>query len=70
MSTFKEQKQRAYEQYLNCQDDLAKNTFMESMKEQNQVLYYGVSSRLSLCLRAMAKAVLVLMTVYSCYRSI
>lgn len=38
-----EQLKRAYDQYKSCGDDLAKNTFMESMKEQNQVLYYAVS---------------------------
>lgn len=31
---------RAYDQYSSRQDDLAKNTFMTSMKEQNEVLYY------------------------------
>ncbi|KAF2119563.1 hypothetical protein BDV96DRAFT_486899 [Lophiotrema nucula] len=35
-----EQVRRAYEQYRSRPDDLAKNTFMTSMKEQNEVLYY------------------------------
>lgn len=37
-----EQVQRAYQQYSSRQDDLAKNTFMASMKAQNEVLYYRV----------------------------
>ncbi|KAJ5227510.1 Malic enzyme NAD-binding [Penicillium citrinum] len=35
-----EQVERAYQQYSSRQDDLAKNTFMASMKAQNEVLYY------------------------------
>ncbi|KAL5343256.1 hypothetical protein BJX70DRAFT_394256 [Aspergillus crustosus] len=35
-----EQVDRAYAQYQSRPDDLAKNTFMASMKIQNQVLYY------------------------------
>ncbi|KAJ5712559.1 hypothetical protein N7493_009027 [Penicillium malachiteum] len=35
-----EQVRRAYEQYSSRPDDLAKNTFMASMKAQNEVLYY------------------------------
>ncbi|KAF2496905.1 hypothetical protein BU16DRAFT_525979 [Lophium mytilinum] len=35
-----EQVQRAYEQYSSRPSDLAKNTFMTSMQEQNEVLYY------------------------------
>jgi malate dehydrogenase (oxaloacetate-decarboxylating) len=31
---------RAYEQYSSRPNDIAKNTFMTSMKEQNEVLYY------------------------------
>ena len=42
MSTLEEQVKRAYEQYSSRPDDLAKNTFMTSMKEQNEVLYYRV----------------------------
>jgi len=37
-----EQVQRAYQQYSSRSDDLAKNTFMASMKAQNEVLYYNV----------------------------
>jgi malate dehydrogenase (oxaloacetate-decarboxylating) len=33
---------RAYDQYSSRGDDLAKNTFMTSMQEQNTVLYYRV----------------------------
>jgi malate dehydrogenase (oxaloacetate-decarboxylating) len=42
VNTLEEQLQRAYQQYQSRGDDLAKNTFMESLKEQNQVLYYRV----------------------------
>ncbi|MCJ1376194.1 NAD-dependent malic enzyme, mitochondrial [Loxospora ochrophaea] len=42
VQTLDEQVQRAYEQYSSRQNDLAKNTFMTSMKEQNEVLYYRV----------------------------
>lgn len=42
VQTFDEQVKRAYQQYCNRGDDLAKNTFMTSMKEQNEVLYYRV----------------------------
>lgn len=35
-----EQANRAYEQYLSRDSDIAKNTFMTSMSEQNTVLYY------------------------------
>ncbi|KAA6415822.1 MAG: putative NAD-dependent malic enzyme [Lasallia pustulata] len=40
VQTLEEQVRRAYQQYSSRQDDLAKNTFMTSMKEQNEVLYY------------------------------
>ncbi|KAF2014045.1 hypothetical protein BU24DRAFT_464758 [Aaosphaeria arxii CBS 175.79] len=40
VQTLEEQVQRAYEQYSSRPNDLAKNTFMTSMKEQNEVLYY------------------------------
>ncbi|KAJ5718420.1 hypothetical protein N7488_004066 [Penicillium malachiteum] len=40
IQTLDEQVQRAYEQYSTRPDDLAKNTFMASMKAQNEVLYY------------------------------
>jgi hypothetical protein len=42
VATLDEQVERAYRQYSTRQDDLAKNTFMTSMKEQNEVLYYRV----------------------------
>jgi malate dehydrogenase (oxaloacetate-decarboxylating) len=42
VQTLDEQVKRAYEQYSSRPDDLAKNTFMTSMKEQNEVLYYKV----------------------------
>lgn len=47
-----QQVKRAYQQYSTRQDDLAKNTFMTSLAEQNQVLYFRVSYLiviLSLC---------------------
>lgn len=37
-----DQVRRAYQQYQSKPDDLAKNTFMASMKEQNEVLFYKV----------------------------
>lgn len=40
IQTLDEQVRRAYAQYQSRPDDLAKNTFMTSMKEQNEVLYY------------------------------
>lgn len=33
---------RAHEQYMSRADNLAKNTFLTSLKEQNEVLYYKV----------------------------
>lgn len=39
-ATLESQVDRAYQQFLSRKDDLAKNTFMTSMKEQNEVLYY------------------------------
>lgn len=44
VQTLDQQVKRAYSQYQSRQDDLAKNTFMTSMKEQNEILYYRVSS--------------------------
>ncbi|KAL0935626.1 NAD-dependent malic enzyme [Colletotrichum truncatum] len=38
--TLDQQLKRAYQQYSTRQDDLAKNTFLTSLKEQNEVLYY------------------------------
>jgi malate dehydrogenase (oxaloacetate-decarboxylating) len=43
VQTLDQQVKRAYQQYSSRQDDLAKNTFMTSLFEQNQVLYYRVS---------------------------
>lgn len=34
------QVERAYQQYLTRSDDLAKNTFLTSLKDQNEVLYF------------------------------
>ena len=42
IQTLEEQVRRAYEQYSSRTDDLAKNTFMASMKMQSEVLYYKV----------------------------
>ena len=42
VQTLEQQVKRAYEQYSSRRDDLAKNTFMTSMKEQNDVLYFKV----------------------------
>ncbi|KAH4936482.1 malic enzyme [Parastagonospora nodorum] len=40
IQTLDEQVKRAYAQYSSRPNDLAKNTFMTSLKEQNEVLYY------------------------------
>ncbi|KAJ5965087.1 uncharacterized protein N7479_004963 [Penicillium vulpinum] len=40
IQTLEEQVQRAYQQYQTRPDDLAKNTFLASMKAQNEVLYF------------------------------
>lgn len=42
VQTLDQQAHRAYEQYSTRPDNLAKNTFMTSMKEQNEVLFYKV----------------------------
>lgn len=42
IQTLDEQVKRAYAQYSSRPNDLAKNTFMTSLKEQNEVLYYRV----------------------------
>ena len=42
IQTLEQQVQRAYQQYSSRQDDLAKNTFLSSMKEQNEVLFFKV----------------------------
>lgn len=41
--TLNQQTKRAYQQYLSRPDDLAKNTFLTSLKDQNEVLYYKVN---------------------------
>lgn len=43
VATLDDQVKRAYQQYSTRHDDLAKNTFMTSLAEQNQVLYFRVS---------------------------
>jgi malate dehydrogenase (oxaloacetate-decarboxylating) len=43
VQTLDQQVKRAYQQYSTRVDDLAKNTFMTSLGEQNEVLYYRVS---------------------------
>lgn len=40
INTLDEQARRAYEQYQNCGTALAKNTFLTSLKDQNEVLFY------------------------------
>ncbi|KAF1816284.1 hypothetical protein P152DRAFT_504985 [Eremomyces bilateralis CBS 781.70] len=40
VQTLEQQVARAYEQYSSRPSDIAKNTFMTSMKEQSEVLYY------------------------------
>ena len=42
IQTLEEQVQRAYKQYSSRPNDLAKNSFMTSMREQNEVLFYKV----------------------------
>lgn len=42
VQTLEQQVKRAYQQYSTRQDDLAKNTFLTSLKDQNEVLYYRV----------------------------
>lgn len=42
VQTLERQVKRAHEQYLTRSDDLARNTFLASLKEQNEVLYYKV----------------------------
>ncbi len=40
IQTLEQQTQRTYQQYKSRADDLAKNTFLGSLKEQNEVLYF------------------------------
>lgn len=44
VQTLDEQVRRAYQQYSTRQDDIAKNTFLTSLQEQNEVLYYRLIS--------------------------
>lgn len=46
VQTLGEQVKRAHEQYLSRSDDLARNTFLASLKDQNEVLYYKVCAGL------------------------
>lgn len=43
VQTLEQQVKRAYQQYSLRPDDLAKSTFMASMRAQNEVLFYRVS---------------------------
>ncbi|KAJ3001057.1 hypothetical protein NUW54_g6678 [Trametes sanguinea] len=45
VNTLEEQCQRAYDQLSSRSEPLRKNTFMQSLKDQNWVLYYGLLSR-------------------------
>ena len=45
VNTIDEQCQRAWDQLENCGDDLAKNTFLQSLRDQNWVLYYALITR-------------------------
>ncbi|KAK6948971.1 hypothetical protein Daesc_009043 [Daldinia eschscholtzii] len=40
IQTLEQQAERAYQQYISRPDDLARNTFLTSLKEQNLVLYF------------------------------
>lgn len=42
IQTLEQQAARAYQQYSARPDSLAKNTFLTSLKDQNEVLYYKV----------------------------
>ncbi|KAK5992597.1 NAD-dependent malic enzyme [Cladobotryum mycophilum] len=44
VQTLDEQVKRAYQQYSLIPDNLAKNTFLTSLKDQNEVLYYKLVS--------------------------
>ena len=45
VNTLEEQCDRAYQQYLSREAPLRKNTFLQSLKDQNWVLYYALLSR-------------------------
>lgn len=42
IQTLEEQVSRAYDQYRSRPDNLAKNTFMDSMRVQDEILFYKV----------------------------
>jgi malate dehydrogenase (oxaloacetate-decarboxylating) len=44
IQTLEQQVARAYQQYSARPDSLAKNTFLTSLKDQNEVLYYKVNN--------------------------
>jgi hypothetical protein len=46
VQTLEEQVHRAYKQYQSKPDELSKNTFMNSLRVQNQVLFYRVHFRI------------------------
>lgn len=45
VNTLEQQCQRAYDQLKSQDNDLQKNAFLQSLKEQNFVLYYGLLER-------------------------
>ena len=45
INTLDEQCDRAYDQLVSREEPLRKNTFLQSMKDQNWVLYYALLSR-------------------------
>ncbi len=45
INTLEEQCQRAYDQLCVRQQPIRKNTFLQSLKDQNWVLYYALLSR-------------------------
>lgn len=45
INTLEEQCERAWDQLAGQESDLAKNTFLQSLRDQNWVLYYSLISR-------------------------
>jgi malate dehydrogenase (oxaloacetate-decarboxylating) len=45
VNSLDEQCERAYDQFNSTESPLHKNSFLQSLKEQNWVLYYGLLSR-------------------------
>lgn len=45
INSIDEQCQRAWDQLETCGDDLAKNTFLQSLRDQNWVLYYALITK-------------------------